>query len=500
MEQTGFLDGFRIEHELLQANLRTLYELVGNASSATDPSPWQAVDALYAQARAIHAVLQSHCLVEEHTLFPEVQRLLHAGEQTPLALDVARFLSPGLEGGVRVHHLLCAGVEQVVHTLERWHSATTLPPQVRTQLKETLEMVNEMFAGHLDIEQTVIYAFCERAFTTEDRARIQQQLQTLLSASERAQPSEIMRLLVAEDDAAAAIFLTETLADPQRHITVVTTGQEALEACLHGGFDIVILDWILPELDGAALAHLLRQSASGKFLYIMMISGKATSHDLVAGLEAGADDYLLKPLRAEELRARIRVGERVVRLHRERASVQAQLLSLALTDEVTGLLNRRAILQRLESEIARSHRHHTPLHLLLFDIDSFKLINDRYGHNAGDRVLRAFAQRLLPQLRVYDTLGRYGGDEFLAILPGVTGPQARDIAVRMRAVINERPFLFSEHDTGSVAASFGIAEWIPKTGLLELLAAADRALYIAKFRGGNCISDSSDNATTSFIA
>lgn len=212
------------------------------------------------------------------------------------------------------------------------------------------------------------------------------------------------------------------------------------------------------------------------------------AQDIVAGLDAGADDYLAKPFNSSELHARIRAGERMVRLHEHLREESRRSAELALTDELTGALNRRAALRRLEEEISRSAREGRPLSAILADLDGFKQVNDVHGHPAGDETLREFARRVSKRIRPYDALARAGGDEFLILLPGSTAEQAVGIDRRLRGAIADMPFVIDKGRQLRVTASFGVASLVPALGAQGLLSAADEALYHAKSMGGNRVS------------
>jgi diguanylate cyclase (GGDEF)-like protein len=223
-------------------------------------------------------------------------------------------------------------------------------------------------------------------------------------------------------------------------------------------------------------------------LYIILVTGRGQTEDLVTGMEAGADDYLVKPFSSGELRARLRAGERMVRIQQQLRDDGERSAALARTDELTGLPNRRAVLQRLDEEMDRTGREGRPLSAILVDVDGFKRVNDGFGHAAGDDVLVEFARRLRAKVRSYDVVARIGGDEFLVLLPGATQRDAISVAERLREAIESAPFGAKTGHAHRVTASLGVAPVMAMSSEGDLLAGADAALYVAKNNGGNQVS------------
>jgi diguanylate cyclase (GGDEF)-like protein len=235
---------------------------------------------------------------------------------------------------------------------------------------------------------------------------------------------------------------------------------------------------MMPGLDGLELCRRVRESRSGVYVYIIMLTGKARKEDIVAGMQAGADDYLAKPFDIDELRVRVRAGERIVVL-------QEALRVQATQDTLTGAMNRGAIFDMLKRELAQSSRSGAPVAVIMADLDHFKQINDTHGHPAGDAVLREAATRLKAVLRAYDALGRYGGEEFMLVLPSCTAEHAAEVAERARRAVADTPVI-SSGTLVPISASFGVAAG--GGGVLEMddvIRAADDALYRAKRAGRN---------------
>jgi two-component system cell cycle response regulator len=240
---------------------------------------------------------------------------------------------------------------------------------------------------------------------------------------------------------------------------------------------------MMPVMDGLELCNKIRQNEKPGYTYLIILTAKGRKEDVLEGLEAGADDYLVKPFDREELRCRIKIGERIINLER-------RILLLANTDALTGLLNRRAFMQRMEAEMERASRENNPLCLIIADLDHFKSVNDHYGHQAGDLVLQKFAEQLSASSRQYDFSGRYGGEEFAICFPGLDGLNVTSVAERMRKGVEEMRIPTADQSQHiQITASFGVA-YLRLAGqetLTSIIARADDALYKAKSKGRNCV-------------
>jgi two-component system, cell cycle response regulator len=299
------------------------------------------------------------------------------------------------------------------------------------------------------------------------------------------QTNDPLEVLVADDEWVSRELVAQALAQSGYRVARARDGRQAWEALAQGAYSLAVLDWTMPGMDGVTICRALRQQAQEGHVYIILVTGRGDPTDLVAGLDAGADDYLLKPFLVEELKARVRVGERMVRMQQQAKEASQQLLALALKDEVTGLPSRRAILERLEEAYQRRARDGRPLSILLADLDDFKRVNDDHGHGAGDRALREFARRICVAVRPYDVTGRLGGDEFLAILPDATESQAAAVGERVRSAVLETAFDLGPAGPHRLTASWGIGQVEDGLSLEEALCRADQALYEAKASGGN---------------
>jgi diguanylate cyclase (GGDEF)-like protein len=221
-------------------------------------------------------------------------------------------------------------------------------------------------------------------------------------------------------------------------------------------------------------------------VYVILLTGKSQKGDVVEGLDSGADDYLVKPFDRSELKARLTAGARIIELQERLLVAQEALREQATHDALTGAFNRAAILEILQRELARSDREGRPLCLSMVDIDHFKSINDSFGHSAGDAVLRDIIKRLCSAMRPYDSIGRYGGEEFLIVAPGCDLSHSLTLAERLRESIAHEHFRADSH-TIPVTVSLGLTVCEDKGSADSLIRAADEALYRAKRAGRNRI-------------
>lgn len=294
------------------------------------------------------------------------------------------------------------------------------------------------------------------------------------------------RVLVAEDDLTSRRILETILSRWGLDVTVVDNGTAALEQLsAEDPPQLAILDWVMPGMTGLEVCARARQAESERPLYIVILTARDTKEDLVEALDSGADDYIAKPFDLAELRARIGVGRRVVELQSKLAEANAILAHQATHDPLTRVLNRGAIMNVLERELVRSNRESSTLTIALCDLDHFKKINDTFGHLVGDDVLLGFAERAQAAIRPYDRIGRWGGEEFLIVAPGLADNPELGILRRICQVTAARPMVSRVGRDVPLTISIGVALARGKTGADELLAKADEALYQAKEEGRN---------------
>ncbi|MGA3235945.1 MAG: diguanylate cyclase [Bryobacteraceae bacterium] len=295
------------------------------------------------------------------------------------------------------------------------------------------------------------------------------------------------RVLAAEDNPVFQSMLRSMLTKWGYDPIIARDGAEAWRVlAAEDAPRLAILDWMMPGLDGVEICRRVRASGREPYIYILLLTARTESQDLVEGMEAGADDYLTKPFIAHELRVRLRAGQRILDLQTELVAAREALRVQATHDSLTGIANRSGILDSLHTGLARASRDRRPVAVLMADVDCFKQINDTRGHQAGDEVLRELAHRMKSAMRSYDAVGRYGGEEFLVVLPGCDGAGALAQAERIRSVIGGEPFRAGGSVFG-ITCSLGISWRDPASpeDADALISEADLALYNAKARGRN---------------
>jgi len=295
-------------------------------------------------------------------------------------------------------------------------------------------------------------------------------------------------VLIAEDDAMFRRILMNWLEKWGYQVIAAEDGSSAWSILQSGDApQIAILDWMMPGMDGIELCRRIR-SEQGRYRYLLLLTAKDEKQDVVTGLDAGADDYLTKPFAVEELRARVRAGKRILELQEALLQARDALRFEAAHDPLTALWNHGAILDFLKREFDRQQRTHQPLGIMMADLDYFKKINDTHGHLVGDTVLQQVARRFRQALRSYDFVGRYGGEEFLMLVPGCGLADLIATAERLRCSVADQPVATSVGNV-PVTVSMGLASTAEEgrdwQDYRQLLCAADAALYVAKSEGRN---------------
>ncbi len=298
------------------------------------------------------------------------------------------------------------------------------------------------------------------------------------------------RILIADDSLVSRHLLEATLRKWNYEVTVACDGTEAWNV-LRGEDPprIAILDWVMPGMSGPEVCKKVREHAKNgelNYTYLLLLTSKSQREDLIEGMEAGADDYLTKPFDQHELKVRLRAGSRVIDLQRELVAAREELREQATKDFLTRIWNRSSVLDILQRELIRGAREKRALGVVLADLDHFKTVNDTFGHFAGDAVLREFTRRVSAAMRPYDAIGRYGGEEFLVILPGCDELCTASQAERMRMAVAQGPMLIDDL-SHPLTASFGASCFKPGMNVTAeaLIRTADDALYAAKRQGRN---------------
>ncbi|MFC2163494.1 diguanylate cyclase [Acidobacteriota bacterium] len=298
----------------------------------------------------------------------------------------------------------------------------------------------------------------------------------------------MIKVLIAEDDKLCRTILDKNLKKWGYEVLTTENGKEAWEVIQKEDIQIAILDWIMPKVDGVELCEKIRGTNWNRYIYIIMLTIKNQQTDIHKGFAAGVDDYITKPFDTHELKARLLTGKRIIGLQDQLLESQKKLQEIAIHDMLTNLLNRFEVLNVLQEEWHRASREEKFVSTVMLDIDFFKNINDTHGHDVGDEVLIEVASRLNKTLRRYDKVGRYGGDEFLAVLPNCDMRNATRIAERLRrAVCGEK----IETEAGSLCVSISVGcastENNSAQSIESLVKISDKAMYHAKNMGRNCV-------------
>ena len=294
-----------------------------------------------------------------------------------------------------------------------------------------------------------------------------------------------MHILIAEDDFTSRNMLTALLRKAGHDVTGTVNGVDAWEELQKPDAPrLAILDWLMPEMDGLEVVRQVRAKKTDRPPYLIMLTTKGEKANIISGLDAGADDYLSKPFDAEELRARVDVGCRIIAMQNELCQARDALAYEAAHDPLTAILNRRALETALSCELSRQLRHQHGLSVGICDIDYFKTINDTYGHVVGDEVLCGYASLLKACLRNYDHFGRIGGDEFLMIAPYAREDAANKLFEKVRMKVANTPIPTRVGDV-AVTVSIGVRSVREGDTIDKLLTDLDAALYRAKNEGRN---------------
>jgi len=317
-----------------------------------------------------------------------------------------------------------------------------------------------------------------------------------------------VKVLVAEDDYTSRVLLETMLRGWGHEVLTAEDGDSALRLIAqHDDLQLLVLDWIMPGPDGPDICRAVRAAVRQNYVYIILLTAKTEREAFLEGMESGADDYIIKPFDAEQMRARLRVAERIVQLEERLSSqnealrlaneqtrqlltqVQAQAIELerqAREDWLTGLYNRRHLDFHLQREFVRARRYQSPLTVAIADLDNFKSVNDRFSHHVGDEVLRTLADILQSNSRSTDIVGRYGGEEFVIILPETTREQGLIVCEKIRRTVEEYDWS-RVHEGLRMTVSVGMSSDTSLANYEKMLTQADDRLYEAKRAGKNTV-------------
>ena len=310
------------------------------------------------------------------------------------------------------------------------------------------------------------------------------------------------RVLVVDDDDLVRARITALLRNAEFEVESAANGEDALRIMAERHCQVLLTDWQMPDMDGLSLCRIVRSENAESYIYVLMLTVRDSKDDVLKGLRAGADDYIVKTAPIEEILARMEVARRITHVENSLRRSNRENRRLAVTDALTGAYNLRYLMKHLPRELSRSQRYLHPLAVLSCDIDRFKQINDAHGHAIGDEVLRAFAARAGSCLREgSDWLARVGGDEFMVVLPETDAAGAQRVARKLQKVVANFP-VATQAGPIKLTVSIGItaveaqAEVLDPAKIEELLSAADRGLYASKRSGGNIATSASVVAGT----
>jgi two-component system, cell cycle response regulator len=388
------------------------------------------------------------------------------------------------------------GIQTKASALLASSEAISIPRQDLSDLCDRAVQEWQEWGKNLQVDTQVIPAFNELTEMVRMAGSEAEKEEVRATAA-----PDRLTVVVVDDDPIELKLLVRHLTALGHDVHTAVNGRQALECVLNLSPQLIITDWRMPEMDGMALCRALRQTKVGRQLYILMLTGSEEDDSQIEAFDAGADDYIVKPFRPKILAARVRACARVYRLQqeieREQDELQrcmselgvanSKLQHAALTDPLTGIYNRRYAMERLDQEWAAATRSGNPLSCLVIDIDFFKRVNDSYGHDVGDLVLKETAATIRAGLRLSDVICRIGGEEFVVFGPAMDRETARVCAERLRAQVQSTK-IEAPCATIRVTLSIGVAERSASMdGPADLLKAADQAVYVAKQEGRNCV-------------
>jgi diguanylate cyclase (GGDEF)-like protein len=297
--------------------------------------------------------------------------------------------------------------------------------------------------------------------------------------------NEQFLILIVDDDRSVRTTMNEYIQNAGYTSETAASAEEAIELIKKNKYHVVITDIILPAMGGLELTKIIKKTNSSD---VIVVTGYSDDYSYEEAINIGASDFVIKPVRLEELMLRLRRVLKERELTEERIRMMEKLQKLAITDGLTKLYNSRSFYSQLELEVDRFNRYQHPLSLLLLDIDNFKDYNDTYGHLEGDKVLVRFSQIIKSCLRANDSAYRYGGEEFTVLLPETGGERAKTVAQRIRKTLEMEKFTPKPGKDVQITISIGVTQYFPKEELSTFIQRADKAMYLSKQNGRNKVS------------
>jgi putative two-component system response regulator len=458
------------------------------------------------------AVMKTHAQIGAQTLDAALKRFPNA-KFLQMARSIAvshheKFDGTGYPQGLAGENIpLCGRIVALADVYDALTSRRVYkPPMSHDQAREIIVRDS---GSHFDPEIVAAFLSHEAEFDKIRKEMTDTEPAPLVASARAAQEAQIIpaprangnTILLVEDDPSQLDMLLTLLESNGFRVLVAKDAEEGLGIVAKERPRMIISDWSMPGINGTEFCRRVRALDQGDYIFFLIVTVHSEKKHMIEAFEAGVDDFVVKPFHQGELLARIRAGSRTLRLHDElhgrneaAAKLNAQLLELngklerlAVTDELTGLYNRRQALQRLDEKSVLAERYGDALSVAMLDIDHFKMINDTHGHDAGDEILRQVAATLQATVRATDTVCRVGGEEFLIIFPAQTAEEAANSAERCRAAMAKMPCLVNGKEI-AVTVSIGIGSRRVNTGnAAALLKDADNALYAAKRAGRNCV-------------
>jgi len=417
----------------------------------------------------------------------------------PEALDKVREDSPDIV----LLDVMMPGMDgfEVCNEIKSDPQFSHIPVVMVTALTDSTDRVRGLQAGADDflskpLNDTALMARVRslvRLKMTVDEWRVRENTATQLGVVEEKtsamdEPVEKARVIVVEDQSYDSDKIIETLKQDNDEVTIVENGVDAMKKIAEYDYELMIISLDLESEDGLRLCSHLRSTERTRSIPILMVTAEGDMSRVAHGLEIGAHDYILRPVDGNELLARVRTQIRRRRFQERLRSSYEISLSMALTDPLTGLYNRRYFDVHLQKLLQKNETSRKPLGILMFDIDNFKSVNDTHGHGVGDEILKEFAKRIQDKLRGFDMVARLGGEEFVVLLPDVTESMAYMVAERLRLEIGNTPFICNVEE-GQLSITTSIGGTIVKEGTAAdpdaVMKQADDALYAAKEGGRN---------------